>query len=299
MDANNKINHPITVILPPPSDLVASTIYLQDSVMAGQLVTMTNWNLENIGSNPATGITKEGIYFSQDSIWDINDPLFGIVTNVINIPPGELVAHSLNAGINGVPVGYHYILVRADLQNNIYESNETNNMAFSDTKIFVTVKNLPLNILTPDILLSTQYLYYKIDIADTLEGQTLLIKLDGAQTAWANELYASFEEVPTRSNFNYSFSNPNTGDQEIIIPVLSEGTYYITVYGRHLFTQPINSPPQPITLKAEILPFAIRTVNSNKGGNTGNVTVKIEGSKYVTGMVAKLKSTTSSLEIAA
>ena len=298
MESNNKMNHPITVIQPPPSDLIAANIFFPDSAVAGELTTIS-WAIVNIGSNPATGYTKEGIYFSQDSIWDINDPLFGVVTNLINIPPGGVVTHSLLSGINGVPVGYHYILVRADLQNNIYESNETNNIAFSDTKIFVTVKNLPLNILTPDTLLSAQYLFYKIDIADTLAGQTLLITLDGTQTAWANELYVSFEEVPTRSNFDFSFENPNVGDQEIIIPVLVEGTYYITIFSRHLFLLPANSPPQPVTLKAEILPFAIRTVNSNKGGNTGNVTVKIEGSKYVPGMVAKLKSTTTSLEITA
>ncbi len=293
---NNKGNTLISVVQPPPSDLIAVNIIAPDSVISGQPVTL-NWDVMNIGANPATGITKEGIYFSNDSVWDINDVLFGIVTGNVNIPPGGTVTRSLTAPVNGVSLGYKYVLVRADLQNNIFESNEANNNGYSANEVYVSVKNLPLNVLTPDVITNSQFLYYKIDIADTLAGQTLLVTLDGANLNWSNELYMSYESVPTRSNFEYAFSTPNTGDQEIIIPVLSEGTYYIAAYGIYQLTSA--APQQPVTLKAEILPFAIRTVSSNKGGNTGNVTVKIEGSKYVPGMQAKLLSTTSSLEITA
>lgn len=293
---NNKGNLLITVTQPPPSDLVVTNIIAPDTVISGQQLTL-NWDVVNVGANPATGFTKEGIYFSNDSIWDINDVLFGIVNGQVNIPPGGLVTHSLTAAVNGVSLGYKYILVRADLQNNIFESNEGNNNGYSANEVYVSVKNLPFNFLTPDVISNSQFLYYKIDIADTLAGQTLLVTLDGANLNWANELYMSFESVPTRSNFEYSFSSPNTGDQEIIIPVLNEGTYYIAAYG--IYQLPSAPPSQPVTLKAEILPFAIRTVSSNKGGNTGNVTVKIEGSKYVPGMQAKLLSTTSALEITA
>jgi subtilase family serine protease len=293
---NNKGNALITITQPPPSDLIVSSVLIPDTVISGTPVTIS-YTLVNSGSNPATGITKEGIYFSNDSVWDIDDVLFGIVNGTVNIPPGGSDTHSLTALVNGVSLGYKYVLVRADLQNNIFESNENNNNGYSANQVFVNVKNLPLNVLTPDIVYNNQFLYYKIDIADTIAGQTLLVTLDGANLNWANELYMSFESVPTRSNFEYSFSNPNTGDQEIIIPVLTEGTYYIAAYG--IYQLPSAPPTQSVTLKAEILPFAIRSVNSNKGGNTGNVTVKIEGSKYVPGMQAKLLSTNSSLEIEA
>jgi hypothetical protein len=50
----------------------------------------------------------------------------------------------------------------------------------------------------------------------------------------------------------------------------------------------INPVVQNITLKAEKLPFKILNVQSSSGGNSGNVTIKINGSLFIPGMTAKL-----------
>lgn len=289
-NSNNSGFSLITITNPPPSDLVVRYIIIPDSAVTGDPVSIS-WSIVNNGFDPASGFTREGVYFSVDSIWDIDDPLLGTADNVVNISPGSSVTHSLTAILKSTAVGYHYVIIRADLLDNLPETNENNNITASIDRVFVTVKNLPLSIVTQDVLLNNEFLYYRFDAVDSLSGQTLLITLKGDSVNGINEIYSSFEKVPTRFDFDFSFTNPVSGNQELIVPALDSGVYYFTIFGHS------NTTSQQITLLAEILPFAIRSVNSNKGGNTGNVTVRIAGSKFTPSMRAHLISNTSSLDI--
>ena len=78
----------ITVSVPPPSDLIVSSITVPDSAEAGSNAAI-QWTLENIGANPATGYMEEAIYFSLDSVWDVSDVLFGVKTGNVNVPSGQ------------------------------------------------------------------------------------------------------------------------------------------------------------------------------------------------------------------
>ncbi|MEP6674236.1 MAG: hypothetical protein ABJA78_03750, partial [Ferruginibacter sp.] len=79
------------------------------------------------------------------------------------------------------------------------------------------------------------------------------------------------------------YSTPNYGNQDIVMTSVTAGVYYISIR-----CVTANPPIQNITVKAIKLPFAILSVQSTSGGNTGNVTIKINGSLYVNGMTAKL-----------
>ena len=59
--------------------------------------------------------------------------------------------------------------------------------------------------------------------------------------------------------------------------------YYLMLYGRTLV-----SSKQNIKIKPEILNFEVRSINSNKGGNTGKITVELLGSKFNAFMKVKL-----------
>jgi hypothetical protein len=54
-------------------------------------------------------------------------------------------------------------------------------------------------------------------------------------------------------------------------------------------------PVQHVTLRAVKLPFAILKVQSNSGGNIGNVTIKLQGSLFRDSMVAKLSNATTTI----
>jgi hypothetical protein len=81
--------------------------------------------------------------------------------------------------------------------------------------------------------------------------------------------------MPSRSQFDRAFSVPLSPDQEIIIPSTLEGTYYVLAYG-----DSGAGAAQPFTIQADILQFGLRSVDLAEIGNTGPVTILIDGSKF-------------------
>ena len=293
VEANNNGYSIISLSQLPPCDLTATNIIAPDSALSGTTATIS-WDLNNTGINPAYGKTREAVYLSEDDSLDNNDPLVGIVNNTINISSGSFISHSLTANLNGAFAGYNRVLVRVDLLNNINESNEDNNVSASADSIFISIKNLPIEVPTPDILSNTNLLNYKIDVPDSLSGESMSVTVVGDTINGSTELYLSFEEIPSISAYDYADNNPYHKTKRIVIPSLDSGTYYLTAKGT------VNpGTTQPVTLLAHILPFEITKVETNHGGNTGNVTVKIEGSKFETGMTVKLKSNPPGLNIIA
>ena len=69
------------------------------------------------------------------------------------------------------------------------------------------------NVLTPNTLTNNTPIYYRIDIPNTLAGETLLIEMKGDSIYGRNELYISHNKVPTRSNFDLSHDNVIQGHQ--------------------------------------------------------------------------------------
>lgn len=118
----------------------------------------------------------------------------------------------------------------------------------------------------------------------------MMVTLDGHTLLGINELYLSHGAMPTRSNHQFSFSNPFTSDQAIVVPEILEGQYYLLAYGNTTHA-PANGK-QLIDLKAEIIPFAILDVEAEKGGNSGNVTVRIDGAKFTPDMEVRLHDAT-------
>jgi subtilase family serine protease len=281
-EGNNTANTLITLVIPPPADLVVTGILAPPVANAGSSISI-DWTVQNIGLNPASGYMREAVYFSSDTVWDIGDVLFGTKNSTINLAPMATSNRNLTGLLPGLPLGDYFVIVNVDILNNIVESNDNNNVSASDDPVTITVPELPLNVLTPDILTNQQPLYYRIEIPDSLENESLLVTLTGDSLNGANEFYIRFGNIPTRVVYDYSHENPFEGIQEVVVPTLQEGTYYIMGLG-----STTAGSFQPVTLLARILNFEIRKVQANKGGNTGPVTVKITGSKFTSSMGLRL-----------
>ncbi len=74
---NNILTRTLQVTAPPPSDLEVSTVTIPISIIAGDNIEIT-WTTSNIGANPASGIFREVVYISRDTIWDTDDVVFGL-----------------------------------------------------------------------------------------------------------------------------------------------------------------------------------------------------------------------------
>ena len=286
---NNTSSGQIFISDAPPSDLIVSDLSFPSTVIAGESITV-QWKVKNIGVNPATGYVRDAVYISNDTEWDVNDKLFGTKQYSLNLAPNSEYTQNMNDFASGLAIGYYHIIVRTDILDYINEANDTNNQKISADSMQVTVLNLPFYVLTYDTLNDNEDLYYKIESIDTLLGETMLLTLKGDSVNGANELYLRYMEIPTRIVYDYSYSEAFKGNQEIIVPSLYDSTYYILIYGNTSA-----GAYQQISLYAEILHFEIRSVVASQGGNTGNVTLLVNGSKFDSSMTVKLNKGSSTI----
>lgn len=262
------------VALAPPADLVVGDIDIPVNGVPGQLATIT-FSVNNQGTNPALGSWTDSVYLSTDDTWDINDALFGVATHHGDVAGGASYSSTLTATLPGLTPGSYKVIVRSDIRNHIPESNEGNNIQGSLDSVALDVEALVFNAgLATDTgnLGQGQAVYYKFDVA---AGETVRLSLDGAGDGFnANELYVRRGSMPSRGQFDLASHDGFETDPSLTIPTTEAGTYYVLAYGQSVGGSPA------YTIKAEIIPFSITAVSANEVGNSGNVTLRIEGAKF-------------------
>ncbi|MBK8807413.1 MAG: choice-of-anchor D domain-containing protein [Bacteroidales bacterium] len=288
-EGNNTLVSPLEIQLPPPSDLVVNEVTAPLKAVAGESVTI-GWTVQNIGENPAQGYKKDIVYLSKDSIIDDSDIVFGIQSNWINLAPSGITSNSMTARLLNASAGYYNVIVKTDVLDNIYELSDTNNATVSLVKLFVDVKSIGINDSITDKLENDIELYYKITVTKEMAGETVLLKLYGDDLNALNELYVKYDEMPSRSSHDYSYSNLFSGSQEIILPDLLEGTYYILIIGNN-----IAGTIQDISLSTKVMKFELLSINNDIAGNSGKVTVKLTGAKFTPNMDVMLQLSGTSL----
>ncbi|MBI5020006.1 MAG: T9SS type A sorting domain-containing protein [Ignavibacteriales bacterium] len=294
-ESNNILSRPITVNIAAPSDLIISNIMVPDSAISGDEVTIS-WTIRNQGSNPATGWINDVVYLSSDSTWEVTDPVFGIYIRNINLAPGASMQASMKAKISraflsdsagnitgpvpGFAPGNYYTIVRTDIRNYIHENNENNNTGTSSGTTRVDVQALELDIPTLTSFVEGEQKYYRVNV---VAGQTLKVTLDGNTPNGSLEMYGRFGMVPSRSQYDVAYTTAFSTHQQITIPETHNGTYYILIYADRVVGDSIGT-----TILAQSLSFGINTVSPAKGGNSGDVTIAIEGARFVNGSTVKL-----------
>ncbi len=313
-ESNNIVTAPISIYLPPPADLVVSGIAMPDSAESGDNVSVT-YTIENNSTNSAVGFMRDAVYFSLDTIWTIDDPLLGVQDRNINIAPGAVMTVSmpfnlertlelldvpvqhrlgrLDEGENGVitrempgvvPANY-YVIVRTDLRDNIREADNQNNSTASSSQINVDLPELELATPNTRSFAEGQMRFYRIQVGVDFD---MRITLTSNQGTASNEIYVSYGEVPTLSNFDYSGAEPFSANQQFFVPSTQAGTYYVMVLARDA------SASENVTLLAEALPFSILDISPNVVGQ-GRVTTRIEGAGFRDSTMAFLRIAQDSL----
>lgn len=280
---NNMLVSPISINLPPPSDLIVTDISAPASAIAGESITV-EWNVQNIGNNPASGFKKDIVYFSLDTIVDENDVVFGIQTNWINLPPSSITNNSLTGRLLNAPVGDYNVIVKTDILNNINEVSDSNNTSVGLIPLFVDVKEIGAEDSVTDVLVNNIELYYKLVVDEDLSGETVLLTLYGDNINALNELYVKYNDMPSRSDHDLAYEDLFSGTQAIIIPELLVGTYYFLAIGNS-----VAADRQNVSLTTEIMEFEIQSLDPGHSGNTGQVTLKITGAKFTPDMDVMLQ----------
>ena len=282
---NNELFAYVSIDRPDPSDLVITSIAAPAMAMVNEEMDV-DWVVRNQGQFPANGRQRDIIYLSTDSLLDPLDEIIGVKELNSNLGPQSEESRSLTmTPTPGVALGDYFLLVQTDALNNIVELVDTNNTAIAPQKVTVSVPELPLNTNIAKDLVDTKSLYYRIEIPGSLAGETLLISLTSdAPNSGNNEMYLTFGSMPNRANHDFSHDGIPAANQDLLVPALDSGTYYLQVYGVNTA-----SAQQNIGLYAEIIPFQLRSVMNNRGGNTGSVTVRVEGARMEADMDLSLQ----------
>lgn len=290
-EGNNVLAVPVEIHPLPPVDLIVDQIYVPEEVQLGQRAAI-EWTTCNIGENPTKLGYRDAVYLSRDTILDEGDWLFGSLENRHHHLPGEVRSQRLAGVFQGLLPGDYYILVRADAQNSIPETNEMNNQGISLNLVRLTVEELLLDVPALNELPHGQSLIYRLEIPDSLSGESLLLEMDADSIDTFNELSLAYDQIASRVNHDFSSKAPFTAHQEIVVPSLFTGTYYTDAYGYSAVQD-----TQDVRLLATILPFELRNYNPQKGGNTGTVTIELKGSKFDAGMTVILRNSEMDLTV--
>lgn len=297
-DVNN-ISTALTVELqlPPPAELNVSGISVPANAILGEDVTLS-WTVQNSSLNTVSGLWQDTLYFSTDQTWDSGDILVGQQARSNNLGPNSTYTGTMTMPMPAIETGNYYVIVRTDSRNTIRESDETNNVTSSGSQTAVSIANLTLGNALTTSLVTGQERYYSI--LNLPADETMLITLDG-ENGSRNELYTRSNTVVSRSNYEFQGKDSNSADQENIVPNTVAGNYYTMARGDYVpssFAAQLKKADkdkaeaaiaaQAVIIKAQLLPFGIRTVSPVTAGNKGYTFVNIDGAKFAEGATVQM-----------
>jgi len=268
----------VEIVLPPQSDLVVSgvTVSPDSGGVVGDALDFT-WTLANQGTNAVLGEWSDAAYISVDNEWDIGDVLLGKFFHAEPLLAGaRLVEHLrisaadfdalLHSKLPGLLPGDYRVVVRADIFNNINESNENNNTGASPS-MTLDVTPLPFDVKTGFEAAQGDQLYFRVDAAG---GHDVRFVFDLDSPSDELEIFTSFGEVPTR--LTHEFKATIAGDGDVIVPRTSAGdSLYLLVRGSFIASAGGDS------VTAEVVPFGLSSAAPSLVGNAGFAVLSLVG----------------------
>jgi len=294
---------PITLTLPPPADLTLTDVSSDPTIIPGSTFGVS-FTTHNNGPNAAPRAWRNSFYLSKNQFWDGDDVLLGNFDRSEGSPMAAGISETKTAYFNApmIPEGTYYVIARVDSRNNVRELDEANNILSSAAVTQVDVQTLPLG--TPETwqaYTGAQRLYKFLPPVN----ETVLVTLNGGEGSW-NRLFTNASTPASLAQHDFEDNGERSPDKENLIPFTDADKYYSLVKADFVPSEDnfqsakrsadassaspsLPTPvPETLTLKAETIPFSIRTVSPAKAGNSGITSLYIKGAKFREGAAAKL-----------
>lgn len=263
-----------------PADLTVRKMVTPSRIMAGENISIA-YNIANQGEYVAKGKLRDVLYMSKDNKWDESDPMVGVVTGDVEIEPGTEITRTVTGRITNMPEGSYYLIVRTNSTHAIAESDYDNNQTINPSASTVAFASLSLG---GSVTVNTSGLY-KLPLHSGLNGKTIGLYLTTADDASAG-LYTAFENVPSTARYDRSASDIEATQQEMLIPDVQEGTYYILAQDNAAVSRNLNefvidgeqdTQETTMTLSAREVQFGATTLSITEGGTNGWISTEIHG----------------------
>jgi RHS repeat-associated protein len=254
------------------------------SATDGPPVTVS-WQVENQSTIAATGNWQDSVYLSTTPNITSNSILLGTVQHTGGLSGNGTYNASLTQSLPALPPGNYSAIVQVDSLYQTADQNRSNNTLAAASLLDVSVPALTLSSpFTGTFTAAGQEQYYQVTVP---AGGSVQIGLSSAASSGAVALYVSQGSLPTPYSYQEAATVPNQPDQNLIVPQVStSGTYYIlaeSISGNAAtagFTLTATQTAA-ITVAAPSQPY--------KGGNSGNLTIEIDGTNFTPGVTASLK----------
>lgn len=267
------------------ADLTVTNVTAPSSIKAGESTTLT-YKITNLGEYPAEGLLNDVIYLSKDNKWDVDDEMVGTASGNVNIEAGQTITRSISGHIINMPEGEYYLIIKTNATNSIADENEENNLAVMASPSRLTFQNITLGSTTT---VNTSG-YFKLNVPNGFEGKTIGFYLEHPSEAQAG-LYGAFESVPSTANYLVGASRLLETQQEILIPNVKQGNYYILAQDNATLVNAIGNQfvidgnaevpkTTQMSLTAKEIPFGATTLSISEGGNKGWVSTDINGALF-------------------
>lgn len=263
-----------------PADLTVTKMAVPSRIMAGEAITLS-YNIANQGEYAAKGKLRDVLYMSKDNKWDENDTMIGVVNGDVNIDPATEITRTVTGRITNMPEGDYYLIVRTNSTHAIAENDYDNNQTVSYSFSTVAFQTLSLGGSTT---VNTSGLF-KLPLHSGFNGKTVGLYLSTPEGASAG-LYAAYDRVPSTARYDRSASDIEATQQEVLIPDVQEGNYYILAQDNAAVSRSLNEfviggeqelAEISMTLSAREVQFGATTLSITEGGTNGWISTEIHG----------------------
>ena len=263
-----------------PADLTVTKMSVPSRIMAGEAITLS-YNIANQGEYAAKGKLRDVLYMSKDNKWDENDTMIGVVNGDVNIDPATEITRTVTGRITNMPEGDYYLIVRTNSTHAIAENDYDNNQTVSYSSSTVAFQTLSLGGTTT---VNTSGLF-KLPLHSGLNGKTVGLYLSTPEGVSAG-LYAAYDRVPSTARYDRSASDIEATQQEVLIPDVQEGNYYVLAQDYAAVSRSLNEfvidgeqelAESSMTLSAREVQFGATTLSITEGGTNGWISTEIHG----------------------
>lgn len=263
-----------------PADLVVKKLSSPSKIVAGENISVS-YTLVNEGTFDAQGQLHDVLYMSKDNVWDKNDVMVGTVTGDIDLEPGNSITRNVTGRISNILEGNYYLIVRTNSNHAIAETNFDNNTLIQTSTSSVEFKNLALG-ESATVNISG---LFKLPMYGVHEGKTVGLYLSTPENHSAG-IYSAFASVPSTARYEHSSCDLERTEQEILIPDVKEGTYYILAQDHAAVSRSLNEfvidgeqdmEESTMTLSAHEVQFGAASLSISEGGTNGWLSTEIHG----------------------
>ena len=282
-DDSNNIDFTLSTIEESYSTDVAviAVVPSPSSVTYGTDVTI-QWTLRNNGSEDALGYKCDTAYFSEDSIWSIDDDEIDTQCGAVNLQPfnndaSHDISYSMSAPVPLItPRGYR-TLVRS--RSNIRDLNLENNVGVAQSVTDIDIDVLNLDDPKQVTLRINEEKVFRVP--KLMAEETLIFQMISDTQTDFNEVYVRFGDTATTGFYDAAGVEFLSPHQNAVIGKSRAGDYYVLVRKKGTSSaEEQRSYLSTITLTAKYARLEILDVYPREAAPLGTVTLRISGTLF-------------------